>query len=526
MLLTSRSPSARRGAAAIALALVVGLLAGCSSSSSSDGSSKRSSDGASSTTSATPTNDSTTTPAKRPDGPGSSFKELTGGKGISLLAANPGPALKPAGYAETEYSASGTATAYEATDGLPTDGRFTLKPTTKADYATRMVVRRPTDPKKFNGTVVVEWLNVSSGADIAPDYAYMATELLRGGYAWVGVSAQRIGVEGGPVAVAAPAADITGAGKGIKTVDPARYGGLHHPGDAYSYDMYTQIGRGLRAAAADGPLAGLKPKQVLADGESQSAFALTTYADGVQPLTHAFDGFLIHSRGGAPAPLGTPGAGIDIAGSITGKPTRIRTDLRVPVLMVESETDVVGIIGYLPARQPDTDLIRTWEMAGTSHADGFQVGAAESILGCSTAVNHGQQHFVVAAALRSLDRWAAGGAAPPKAPRLDVDTSVKPPALRLDTFGNAKGGIRTPVVDAPLDVLSGLPPATGSSVICILFGRTIPLAADVVAKEFPTRQAYVDTYAKAADSAIRSGFVLADDRKALLAEAQPTRVGA
>lgn len=517
---TLRSASARCAIAVGALALVVGLLGSCSSSGSSDGSAAPTSDAAPSTATT-----STTPRVKRPSGPAARFATLTGGKGIALIAANPGPDLKPAGYTETEYAASGTASAYEKTDDLPTDGRFQLKPSTKADYATRMVVRRPADPEKFNGTVVVEWLNVSSGADIAPDYSYLADELLRGGYAWVGVSAQRIGIEGGPVAVAAPAADLTGAGKGIKTVDPTRYGSLHHPGDAYSYDLFTQIGRGLRSAADDGPLAGLKPKQVLAIGESQSAFALTTYADGVQPLTHAFDGFLIHSRGGAAAPLGEPDAGIDISGTIGGKATRIRTDLDVPVLMVETETDVVGILGYLPARQPDTDRIRTWEMAGTAHADAFQVGDAESILGCSTAVNHGQQHFVVAAALRSLHRWAAGGEAPPKAPRLDVDESAKPPALKLDAVGNAEGAIRTPAVDAPLDVLSGLPGAD-SSVICILFGRTIPLAPDVVAKEFPTRQAYLDAYAKAADSAIKAGFVLPEDRQALLAEAQPDRVGA
>ncbi len=43
-------------------------------------------------------------------------------------------------------------------------------------------------------------------------------------------------------------------------------------------------------------------------GESQSAFALTTYVDGVQPLTKAFDGFLVHSRGGAGLGLALPDA--------------------------------------------------------------------------------------------------------------------------------------------------------------------------------------------------------------------------
>ena len=34
-----------------------------------------------------------------------------------------------------------------------------------APYRTRIVVVRPQDPTQFNGTVVLEWLNVSSGFD-------------------------------------------------------------------------------------------------------------------------------------------------------------------------------------------------------------------------------------------------------------------------------------------------------------------------------------------------------------------------
>ena len=115
----------------------------------------------------------------------------------------------------------------------------------------------------------------------------------------MGVSAQRIGIEGGPVAVQAPGAELMGAGKGLRTFDADRYGALKHPGDAYSYDLYTQVGRALRAPGAVNPLDGLEVERFVAVGESQSAFALTTYVNGVQPLTEQFDAFLIHSRGGA-----------------------------------------------------------------------------------------------------------------------------------------------------------------------------------------------------------------------------------
>ena len=57
-------------------------------------------------------------------------------------------------------------------------------------------MRRPEDAARFNGTVVVEWMNVSAG-ESAPDWDYLNPELMREGYAWVGVSAQALGVDGG-----------------------------------------------------------------------------------------------------------------------------------------------------------------------------------------------------------------------------------------------------------------------------------------------------------------------------------------
>lgn len=515
----------RRASAAALLAMLLAMGSvgqACSSDDGSDGDADRS------TTSVAPDGGAggeapDTTEVDRPDGPAAAIgEELTGGRGIALVSAQPATGLDELGYTEAEYPASGTATAYAAVGELPADGTFELEPSTTADFTTRIVVRRPEAAADFNGTVVVEWLNVSSGADAAPDYTYLADELLRGGYAWVGVSAQRIGIEGGPVAVEAPGAELTGAGQGLRTFDAERYGELRHPGDAFSYDLFTQVGRALRAPGDPSPLGDLDVQRLLAVGESQSAFALTTYANGVQPLTEAYDGFLIHSRGGAAAPLGEPDAGIDISGTLGGAPTRIRTDLSVPTMIVQTETEVLGLLGYLPARQDDTDTVRLWEIAGTAHADAFQLGPVEELLGCAAPVNRGQQSFVLKAALRHLDTWAAGGDAPPEAARLDVDESGAEPAFGRDDVGNVTGGIRTPSVDAAVDVLSGLP-VEGASIICVLMGSTTPIPDDQLAARFPDRAAYEAAYEQAADEAIASGFVLEDDRDALLADATPDR---
>ena len=446
--------------------------------------------------------------------------ELTGGKGVSLASASTID-LAAVGYEEHEYLVSGTATSY--TGGpIPFDGKVELSPGVTADYATRIVVRRPSDPAKADGTVAVEWLNVSAGFDSSPDFTFMADEMVRSGTTWVGVSAQLIGVEGGEVAVSSGAPD---AGKGLVNIDPARYGALSHPGDAFSYDMYTQVGRALKGQGGAEVLGGIDPQVVLAVGESQSAFALTTYADGVQPLVNVYDGILIHSRGGAPLRLGEAGAGASIATSIFDPPVQIRTDLDVPVLIVETETDVTSVIGYHPARQDDTDRIRLWELAGTAHADAFIVGAAADLVPCGAKINDGPQRFTLRAGLRALETWVRTGEAPPTSPRLDVDTATGKAVMVRDADGNALGGVRLPQVVVPVAALTGEPGPSGGT-ICMLLGTTVPFTAARLAELYPSADAYRQAYEQATDAAIAAGFALPADRQQILDDADPAAVAA
>ena len=467
-----------------------------------------------------PTTTAAPTTAPRPTGPVAEVRPLTGGAGILLISPTPGPDLDAAGYVEAEYAASGTATAYALAgdaEAFPADGEMELTPTTEADYVTRFVVRRPAAADDFNGTVVVEWNNVSVGLDVSPDWTYTADEIVRSGYAWVGVSTQMIGIEGGPVAVETPASSLGGAGVGIKNQDPERYGDLVHPGDAYAYDIYTQVARALRANdGAEPPLGDLEPATLLAMGESQSAFALTTYYDGVQPLTGAFDGFLVHSRGGAALPLGEPGEATDISAAVADPvAVRFRTDQDVPVVNVQTESDVLGILGSYAARQSDNDHLRIWEVAGSAHVDLYQLGeAVAELFACPGGVNEGPGHFPVAAGLAALHTWVTEGTAPPEAPRLDV-TDDGTEYVR-DEVGNVTGGIRTPQVDVAVDVLSGLPATSddggGGSVACLLAGSTTPIPDADLARRYPTRADYLSRYEAATDEAIAAGFVLEADR--------------
>ena len=324
-------------------------------------------------------------------------KQLSGGKGVFL--GDPVPVdLAKAGYTEHEYEASGTATSYKTVGALTGNGRWTLTPATSAPYRTRVLVRMPTSKARFSGNVIVEWLNVSGGVDADPEWSTLNEEIIRRGDTWVGVSAQELGIMGGPVLVKVnvPGASDE-AGKGLVKIDPARYGNLTHPGDAYAMDIFTQVARAVRTGAG---LGGWVPQRLIAAGESQSAFAMVTYYNGVQPLTKAFDGFFVHSRGAGGLPLFAGGpASAGIANAISGTTTIFRTDVAAPVMDVQTETDVTSILNSYAARQPDNDRFRLWEVTGTSHADAHLLGADAKYVDCGVPINNGDLHIVAKAAL-------------------------------------------------------------------------------------------------------------------------------
>src|SRR6266404_5754558 len=89
----------------------------------------------------------------------------------------------------------------------------------------------------------------------------------------------------------------------------------------------------------------------------------------------------------------------DIAGAIAGTPTIFRTDQTAPVLDVQTESDVVGILNSIAARQPDTDRFRLWEVPGTAHADAHLIGSTATRFDCGVPINNGPLHVVAKAAL-------------------------------------------------------------------------------------------------------------------------------
>jgi len=429
-----------------------------------------------------------------------------------------GTSFDPAlvGYVQREYFVSGTARSFRPLGSLGQDGRWDVAPADAAAYKTRVVVYQPEDPARFNGSVVLEWLNVSGGLDASPDWTYLHTELIREGYAWAGVSAQRLGIEGGTAAVGV-------VNLPLKIVDPVRYASLTHPGDSFSYDIFSQVGQALRQPAAGNPLGDLAVQRVIAAGQSQSAFRMVTYANAVHPLARVFDGFLVHSRGGIGAPLSeAPQMAVAVPGTAA-----VRDDLDAPTLILQTESDLT-FLQYAAARQPDSGRIRLWEVAGTAHADAYLLVGGRTDLGdsvepytlvvtsepipgfvsCSVPINSGPQHVVAKAALAALERWVRDGTPPPTAPRLDLEAGP-PVALRRDARGNALGGIRTADVDVPIATLSGDP--QGDSILCSLFGSTVPFDAATLTALYGSSAAYVAAVTQATDAAVAAGFVLPAD---------------
>jgi len=426
------------------------------------------------------------------------------------------------GYEIEEFFISGTATSYKLAGEATADGKWEAVPATNAPYTTRIVVVRPKESAKFSGTAAVEWLNVTGGLDVPVDWNIAHREILRRGHAYVAVSAQKVGIDGNPMAQG-------GGPSALKKADPARYGRLNHPGDAHSFDIFSQAGALVKDTATSKILGPLVPNRVIAVGESQSAYFLTTYVTAVDPVAKVYDGFLIHSRfGNAPPMDANPFALFTGAGPVP----RLRSDLRVPVITVITESDLLGfgpLKGYSQARQPDTDKLRVWEIAGSAHADNyvFSVGFIDSgtlpieklaaafapsfeMFGqkLPQAMNFGpQHHYVTEAALWQLDRWIKTGQAAPKGAALKL-TQDKPPKLVTDANGIAEGGIRTPWVDVPTAILSGAGSMVG-------FGK--PFDSATIERLYPGGKAdYLKKFEASLDSAIQNGFIVPEDKTEIM----------
>ncbi len=423
--------------------------------------------------------------------------------------------LESRDYVEEEFFIEGEATRYAVQGRIKSSGEWDMTEIDKQPYKTRILVRRPKKAENFNGTVVVEWFNVSGMVDAGPGWMFNEPMLTREGFAWVGVDAQKQGADGIPVAAFL---------KPLNKWDPERYGTLHHPGDNYAYDIFSQAGMVVKGLGSAPVLGDLEVKKVIAYGESQSAGTLTTYTNALQNIHHVYDGLFIHSRFSMANPLVSPDTKFrDLLGLVA---THIRTDINVPVMQFQTETDASG---YIQARQDDTDMIRSWEVPGTAHADYYLAWTimepevpenqpkGVNIFYCE-AGNRGPQYAVLRKALKGLDEWIKGGEAPAKAPRIATE-GMK---ILKDEFGNAKGGIRHPYVDVPVAMYTTGPyfeegaERKLADMACGIFGGTAWFSDEELAALYPSQADYVSKFTASAQEMLSEGFILPEEANEMI----------
>jgi Alpha/beta hydrolase domain len=411
-------------------------------------------------------------------------------------------------YVMEEFRARGSARSYvlppDAVAGP--DGRWQTVVGPAADYVTRFYVVRPASQSDFNGTVVFNWQNVTAGVDAGVPGG---REIWRG-YAWVGVTTQRIGVEG------------TGSTEGLCRWDPERYGGLRHPGDEWSYGIFTQVARAVvehRSMGAD-PLGGFSVSRVLATGASQSATRLASYYNGVHQHEGLFDGFLLQVFYGAMVPPGEGRVPITPEGHVLGN-SCLRDDLATPVLVINSENEAWSIF---PLRQPDTDVYRFWEVNGGSHSGGMGAdimgilerdGVAFRTAGAPAleTPNSLDWSYAADAGLRALALWTGQGVPPPRFEPLTMEERLPHDSVVRDELGVARGGLRLPDVEVPLGVQWGANRRAGEP--RRLSGEWQPFDAQTLAALYPDALTFLARWDQAVERLIAAGGAVAEDSEQL-----------
>jgi hypothetical protein len=388
-----------------------------------------------------------------------------------------------AGYVIEEYQIGGVVQAYRNAGDVDPSGRWEVEPIGEGDYRTRILVVRPSDPDAFSGTVFLNWNNVSAGFEGG---APRGGELYDAGHAWVGVSAQEVGLYGLPIGMGhrGPA-----GGQPLVDHDTERYGDLFHPGEPACFGMFTQAAQvvGPHRLSAVDPMGGHRVERVIATGGSQSAMKLVAYFNAVHSIEPVVDGALLSVWEGRAPRLeeGPVGYG--------GWRTRIRDDLDIPIVVVNSEFEAqpVAVVGA-----GDLDNLRIWEVAGTPHGVNRRGPRKPDHNG--RIANRLSYLPVYEAAMSHLDRWVRGGNPAPAQPRIDMEPG-RPPRIRRDSLGNAVGGIRLPEIAAPTAEYRGAGFGTGS---LPLFGGARPFSDEQVKALYSSRADYLEHWNAAVDELV------------------------
>lgn len=429
---------------------------------------------------------------------------VTPARNYPFLAAD--YSLKAYGFMEQEFKIEGKARSYTipaaAYPAVTTDATVA---TSDNPYRTRMMVYRPSDPAKFNGTVIVEWVNATNGWDTPIHWFEQKEMFLRKGYAYVGISNQN--------------STISGA-NGLKLWSPKRYGdfdvtnGGTVASEGLSNDIYSQAAKAVRAIPE--VMGGMTVKKVIGVGESQSGSRGAAYFNYVHPLTgNIFD-----------------------AGLVTQTTSAIRTDLSIPVIRIMTETEFRTVTDTSASVQPDTAKFKAWFVTGSTHSNltSLLPRAAQYIRdfdgrmiadNCSISQNSRLPlTYAYNAATAALEKHIEDGSALPTSPRPVYETAA-PSGLKRDADGNALGGIRYPSIAVPVAMTSGVVMGvTPAGTPCgNLAGTYVPFTKARLDNLYPTHADYVGKVTASVNGLVAAGFVLPGDATDIVANANSSIYG-
>jgi hypothetical protein len=472
-----------------------------------------------------------------------------------IVAGAPFIKLSNFGYVEREFKMSGGDTIYRQNGPWSSNGEWNVSVSqSNVPYTTRIVTRYP-EASKFNGTVVFEWLNDTTGGDQDPVWSEMYGTLIKHGFAYVGVTAQKPGMQD------------------LAAWDAQRYGSLGDTNDGQSYEIFTQAANAIRADSGT-LLGGLTPKTLIGTGDSQSAFRVDTYVNAIEPLTHAFNGFLAVGRAVSAAPIGE-----GLLSLFNPFVADIRTNNSAPFIQLNTQGDIEELDAGV-SRQPDNSTLRTWEVAGASHIDahegnyeietlarekpeqpipscvfGTPVSGTGTPLDGHNQPDNMELYQVEDAAIMAENNWLVNGVAPPHALKISTTPILFGlyDLVRKNQYGVGYGGIHLPDAEVPTENYSAinfsniltantfnvlklrelLESAFSSFMtggigneelreagLCLLSGYFTDLSKSTLASMYPTHASYASKIKAAANADVAAGFMTPEGAESEIARAE------
>ena len=448
------------------------------------------------------------------------------------------------GYMEEEYTVKGRARVFD----WPAVDR--LSSIAEGPYGTRILVRRPVDPKHFSGTVWVEPLNPSMRYDLPLVWGDTHDYLVSHGDMWVGVTVKPVAIQSLqefdaqryadlgwpnplPPQATCPQSDLPMPRGGLPPESsPRTENGL-------MWDILSQTGAWLRSPPTAHPLHRFHVQRLFMVGDSQSGAFVLTYANAIHPFVRSpadgplYDGYIATVASGPSTPIrqcAQPNPPDD--------PRRVIQPRGVPIMTLVSETETAAL-----HRRPDSDrrpdLFRGYEVAGASHvhatdgqdapspADAAKTQGAkfDTNTGCiqqSAPPNDVPIAAIVDGALANLDGWSRGGSPPPHGEPIRIhELSSDASEVQRDTFGNALGGVRTPALDVPI---ARYYPRMSGPGVCELWGFREPFGAVQLNSLYPTHEEYLSKVRASVADLVAARWLTSRDGERIITAASTARV--